>query len=46
MKDNMSCYKLNKTSTPFYEEKTSPKQKDCQIFYVIKVLGYSNTGVH
>ena len=35
-----SCYKLNKTSTPFQEETNSPKLKDCQIFYVIRVLGY------
>ena len=29
----LSCYKLNKTSTPpFQEEKHSPKLKDCQIF--------------
>ena len=41
-----SCYKLNNNSTPFQEEKNSPKFKDCQIFSVIKVLGYSNFGVH
>ena len=35
-----SCYKLNKTSTPFQEEKNSPKLKYCQIVYVIRVLGY------
>ena len=26
--------------------KNSPKHKDCQIFYIIRVLGYSNTCVH
>ena len=31
---------------PFQEDKNFPKLKDCQIFYVIRVLGYSNTGVH
>ena len=41
-----SCYKLNMTSTPFQEEKNSPKLKDCQIFYVIRVLGYKTTGVY
>ena len=44
--DYFSRYKLNKTSTTFQEEKNSPKLKDCQIFYVIRVLGYPNTGVH
>ena len=38
--NNFSCYKLNKTSTLFQEEKNSPKLKNCQIFYVIRVLGY------
>ena len=42
--DYFSCYKLNKTSNPFHEEKKSPKLKHCQIFYVIRVLRYSNTG--
>ena len=37
---------LTRHSTPFHEEKNSPKVKDCQIFYVIRVLEYSNTGVH
>ena len=36
--DYSSCYELNKTSTPL-----SAKLKDCQIFYVIRVLGYLNT---
>ena len=28
--DYFSCYKLNNKSTPFQEEKNSPKLKDCQ----------------
>ena len=44
--DYFSCYKLNKTSNPFHEDKNSPKLKDCQIIYVIRVLEYSNAGVH
>ena len=40
--DYFSCYKLNNKSMPFQEEKNSLKIKDCQIFVVIKVLGYSN----
>ena len=39
--DYFSCYKLNKTSTPFQEEKNSFKLKICQIFHVIRVLGYT-----
>ena len=42
--DNSSCYKLNNKSNPFQEEKKSSKLKDCLIFSVIKVLGYSNIG--
>ena len=30
--DYFSRYKLNKTSTPFHEEKNSPKLRDCQFF--------------
>ena len=44
--DYFSCYKLDNKSTPFQEEKNSSKFKDCQVFSVIKVLGYSNIGVH
>ena len=33
------CYKLNKTPTPFQEEKNTSKLNDCHFFYVIRVLG-------
>ena len=32
---------LTRHPPPFHEEKNSPKLKDCEIFYVIRVLGYS-----
>ena len=41
-----SCYKLNNKSIPFQEEKKITKLKDCLIFSVIKVLGYSSYAVH
>ena len=44
--DYFCWYKLDNKSTPFQEEKNSSKFKDCQVFSVIKVLGYSNIGVH
>ena len=37
---------LTRHPSPFQEEKTISKLKDCQIFYVIRILGYSNTGAH
>ena len=48
LKDYFSCYKLKIQvyPTPFHKEKNSPKLKDFQIFNVIKVVGYSNIGVH
>ena len=39
--DHFSCYKFNKTSTPSTKRKILPNLK-----IVIRVLGYSNTGVH
>ena len=44
--DYISFYKLNIHPPPFHEKKNSPKLKDCHIFNKIKVLGYSNIGVH
>ena len=44
--DYLICYKLKNTSTPFLEVKYSPKLRDCQVCNLIKVLGYSKTGVH
>ena len=38
--DYFSYYKLKNKSTPFQEEKNSPKFIDSQIFSVIKVLWY------
>ena len=29
--DYLSCYKIDNKSTPFQEEKNSPKLKDCEI---------------
>ena len=37
---------LTTNPPPFQEEKKSTKLKDCQIFIIIKVLEYSNIGVH
>ena len=44
--DAFSCYKLNNNNPPFQEEKKSSILKDCQIFFVNKVMGYSNFGVY
>ena len=44
--DYFSCYKLNSKFIPFQKVKYSQKLKDCQILIVIKVLWYSNIGVH
>ena len=44
--DYLICYKLKNTSTSFLEVKYSPKLRDCQVCNLIKVLGYSKTGVH
>ena len=44
--DYFSCYSLTTNPPPFQEEKNSSKLKDCQIFSVIKVLGYLNIGVY
>ena len=41
----LAATSLTRHPSPFHEEKNCPKLKDCQIFYVIRVLGYSNTGV-
>ena len=43
--DYFSYYKLKNKSTPFQEEKNSPKLIDSQIFSVIKVLWYSSIGI-
>ena len=43
--DYFSCYMPNNKSIPFEEEKKLSTFKDCQIFSVIKVLGYSNIRV-
>ena len=42
----LAATSLKRHPPPFQEEKNSPKLKDCQIFDVVRVLGYSNTGVH
>ena len=42
----LAATSLTRHPPPFQEEKNSPKLKDCQIFHVIRVLGYSITGVH
>ena len=42
----LAATSLTRHPPPFQEEKNSPNLKDCQIFYVIRVLRYSNTGVH
>ena len=45
--DYFSCYtSLITYPPPFHEEKISAKLKDIQFSNVIKVLGYSNIGVH
>ena len=46
--DAFSCYKLNNNNNnpPFQEEKKSSILKDCQIFFVNKVMGFSNFGVY
>ena len=44
----LAATSLTRHPPPFKEDKNSPKLKDCQIFviFVIRVFGYSNTGVH
>ena len=42
----LAASSLRTNPPPFQEEKNSPKLKACQSFSVIKVLGYSNIGVH
>ena len=37
---------LRRHPPPFQEEKNSPKLKDYQILYIIRVLIHSNIGVH
>ena len=46
--DLFGCSNLNNNNqaTPFHEEKNSTNLEDCQIFNVIKVLGYLNIGVY
>ena len=48
--NDFSCYNVQALQQihPFQRENKSSiaKYKDCQIFFIIQLLGYSNIGVH